>query len=113
MTRVISVHECTDLRWPEMNSALGSITCPLSSTALEMLNVERTVAIVINTVASAKYRPGHILKDSELTTTPHHRIYPDDQTHLLPKPKASPGYSLVPGSDFSRYRSGLKVMGSG
>lgn len=35
-----------------------------------MLNVERTVAIVINTVASAKYRPGHILKDSELTTTP-------------------------------------------
>lgn len=70
MTRVIPEHECTDLRWPEMNSTLGSITCPFSSTALEMLKVERTFAIVINTVASARYRPGQILKDSGYNGTP-------------------------------------------
>ena len=96
----------------------GSMVCPFSSTAFEKVIVARTLAIVIHTVASARYRPGHILYwgrrgRGDVHEEATRRRISIENAHLLPNPKASIGYALMPDSDSPKKRSGLKAMASG
>jgi hypothetical protein len=83
------------LRRPLVTSTSGTISWPCASFARTKSTVASSVAIIVNRLASARCRPGQIRR---------------------PKPKHATRGSRTFGSSLPsgvRYRSGLKVSGSG
>lgn len=112
---------CTHDRKPSFIFGSMRMGRPVASGGGVISKTCSTRAMLRNSAASAKYRPGHILRQARrprenVCVPPHpHKAAMGRHAHLLPKPNATVAGSLTSG--FSRpslrNRSGRKLSGSG